>query len=169
MTKPSLSHAIQIVANIGVIAGIVFLAIELRQNNEVLTAEARLQRAQTRIDGLTEALNNPDLVRARLTDSRRGELTAEERYLLELFWEITLNRWQYVHGEMQAGLVDPGDIPVAGWKRTMSTYPSFYAAWEQAKSTAFRKDFVTWMEQNVVEPSMAQSSVAVPAASNDAR
>ena len=88
MQRPDLAQAIQILANIGVIAGILFLAIELRQNNEVLNAQARLQRAQTRIDGMTETLGNPDLIRARATDARRAELTAEQSQLLQTSWEI---------------------------------------------------------------------------------
>lgn len=165
MERPNLAQAIQILANIGVIAGILFLAIELRQNNEVLNAQARLQRAQTRIDGMTETLGNPDLIRARAADARRAELTAEQRQLLQASWEILLTRWQYLHGELEAGLIDIDDIPVASWRRTMSTYPSFAEAWQQTKNIAFRKDFAEWMDRNVVEPSSIRSSVIVPAAS----
>ena len=43
MKKPNPGQMIQIVANIGVIAGIVFLGFELRQNNQFLGAEARIQ------------------------------------------------------------------------------------------------------------------------------
>ena len=38
MKKPDLGQTITIFANLGVIAGIVFLGIELQQNNELLTA-----------------------------------------------------------------------------------------------------------------------------------
>jgi hypothetical protein len=162
MRKPDLSHAIQIVANIGVIAGIVFLAVELHQNNEVLTAQARLQRAQTRIDGLTQTMSNPELMRARFADSSRAELTAEQRALLEISWEVVLTRWQYLYGELQAGLIELEDIPVAGWRRWIRTYPSIYETWQQTKALNYRSDFVSWFDRNVVEPAMAQSSTAVP-------
>ena len=42
--KIDLGQAIAILANIGVIAGIVFLAAELQQNNELMEAEARAAR-----------------------------------------------------------------------------------------------------------------------------
>ncbi len=38
MKKLDLGQSVGILANIGVIAGIVFLAVELRQNNELVVA-----------------------------------------------------------------------------------------------------------------------------------
>jgi uncharacterized protein (TIGR02246 family) len=152
MKKPDLTQLIQILANVGVIAGIVFLAVELRQNNETLRAQVRLERAQTRTEGLTELVNNPDLIRARVKDASGAELTPEERQVLEAQWGIVLTRWQYIHGEWQAGLIDDEDIPVVAWKRTMSAFPSFYRTWQNDKAIAFRPDFAAWMDRNVVEP-----------------
>ncbi len=40
MKKLDLSQTIGILANLGVIAGIVFLGVELRQNNDLLEADA---------------------------------------------------------------------------------------------------------------------------------
>lgn len=41
MKKIDLGQTIQILANVGVIAGIVFLAIELQQNNELQRSSSR--------------------------------------------------------------------------------------------------------------------------------
>jgi hypothetical protein len=41
MKKIDLGQTVQILANLGVIAGIVFLGIELQQNNALLGAQAR--------------------------------------------------------------------------------------------------------------------------------
>ncbi len=41
MKKIDLGQTITILANVGVVAGIVFLAVELRQNNEFMAADAR--------------------------------------------------------------------------------------------------------------------------------
>ena len=46
MKKIDLGQTITILANVGVIAGIVFLAIELRQNNEYMAANARYDLLQ---------------------------------------------------------------------------------------------------------------------------
>ena len=44
MKKIDLGRTIGILANLGVIAGIIFLGVELRQNNELMEAEARRAR-----------------------------------------------------------------------------------------------------------------------------
>jgi hypothetical protein len=41
MKKRNLSESLNLLANLGVIAGIVFLGVELRQNNELMEMEAR--------------------------------------------------------------------------------------------------------------------------------
>ena len=44
------SETVSILANIGVIAGIIFLVLEIRQNNSLLTAQARYSLRQYRSD-----------------------------------------------------------------------------------------------------------------------
>jgi len=152
MKKIEAAQIIQILANVGVIAGIVFLALELQQNNQLLTAQARVERAQMRIDGLTEYMNNRDIIQARLKDVGHAALTPEESIVLGTSWEVLFTRWQYIYGEYQAGLIEKEDIPVAGWRRMMSTYPSMAGKWETVKGESFRPDFVRWMEQEVIHP-----------------
>lgn len=48
MKKIDVGQTVSILANFGVIAGIVFLAVELRQNNEFLAAEAGADRRDIR-------------------------------------------------------------------------------------------------------------------------
>ena len=49
MKKIDLGQAIGILANVGVIAGIVFLAVELRQNNELLATQITATRAASAV------------------------------------------------------------------------------------------------------------------------
>jgi hypothetical protein len=44
MRKIDVGHTIQILANAGVIAGILFLAMELRQNNALLESQTHYNR-----------------------------------------------------------------------------------------------------------------------------
>ena len=50
MKKIDLGQTITILANVGVIAGIVFLAVELQQNNEMIRGQTRSQLARDVID-----------------------------------------------------------------------------------------------------------------------
>ena len=49
MKKPDLGQTISVLAKLGVIAGIAFLATELKQNNELLRAEAEYNYLQNRL------------------------------------------------------------------------------------------------------------------------
>jgi hypothetical protein len=50
MKKISPTQLVTFVANIGVIAGILLLAFELRQNNDLMEAEARQSRTAMAVD-----------------------------------------------------------------------------------------------------------------------
>ena len=51
MKKIDLGQTSAVLANIGVSAGVVFLAIEVRQNNTELSAQSRFNYYQNRLDG----------------------------------------------------------------------------------------------------------------------
>jgi hypothetical protein len=103
MKKIDLGQTISILANLGVIAGIVFLAFELRQNNAQLEIISRDQTVSRRFEAVDLVLANPyliDLLRkndADLTQQERDRLTALGlRVLLnfeEQYRDVTLGRF----------------------------------------------------------------------------
>jgi hypothetical protein len=109
MKNIDLGQGITILANIGVIAGIAFLAYELRQNTlatELVAAQGFLEAA-----GSTNRLmvENPNLTEIIAKDIEGEELSRAERLqlnngLLELLraWEI--NHWQFERGALDAEL-----------------------------------------------------------------
>ena len=54
MKKIDLAQSITVLANLGVNAGIVFLALEVRQGNELLQAEASAAYVDMRTSGLSK-------------------------------------------------------------------------------------------------------------------
>jgi len=85
MNKIPLSRTIGLLANIGVIAGIVFLGLELRQNNQLLEAEAIGALLETRINRSAELARNESLAALLVKNSRREALTDEELLRLTQF------------------------------------------------------------------------------------
>ena len=59
-----------IITNIGVLGGILLLAFELRQNNELMEADARQNRVQMSVDGWHFFAENGDL--AELTEREKS-------------------------------------------------------------------------------------------------
>ena len=82
MKKIDLGQMITILANVGVIAGIAFLAIELQQNNQLLSAQARTERAAVRISYVDNLTNNQALLSAMVKDRNQDPLSALEKVML---------------------------------------------------------------------------------------
>jgi hypothetical protein len=163
MKKIDIGQLVQTLANVGVIASIVFLAIQVQQNSNVQRAQARALRAQIRIDGSMARATNPELLAA-LMKQRRGEPRTEiEEMLLEVDARVALIGWQYIYGEFREGLIEDVDVPIEDWRRAFSRNPSFARIWQQDSRVSFRPDFAAWMNENVVPSAGAPNLSAPPA------
>ena len=132
------------------IAGLGLLAVELAQNNELLTAEARSTRAAVRNEMRTLYLENPNLVQLLVDSQRQETLTGEEEVQLRFLMSLTLNNLQYVYIEYQEGLIDESDLGIVGWRSIYHRqYPGMPELWGQIKGS-YRPDFVDYFEENVV-------------------
>lgn len=157
MQKIDLGQTISTLANIGVIAGIVFLALELQQNNELLGAEARSTRLSVRLEEVRLPIENPVLAEALIKHRHGEELSDYEQLALDRDMETILVIFQNVVTEAQRGLIDENSIPLDSWRayfsgRNLSTFgywPNISAYWEASKSD-FDPAFVEFMEENVV-------------------
>ena len=133
-------------ANLGVVAGIVFLAFEIRQNNELLTAQARSVGEENRMRDEILILNNPDLRTVMVKMNRRLETTPEEDLLLQVFQSTVMNGWQATWLEYQAGLINISDY-VSRW-RDLYWSMEYEARWNDTKHR-YRADFAEWMDSNI--------------------
>ena len=61
MKKIDLGQTAAVLANLGVIAGVLFLALELQQNNELIAAEGRLNRSNQVIETWNTLVTHPEL------------------------------------------------------------------------------------------------------------
>ena len=116
MKKINLGQTISILANIGVIAGIVFLGIELRQNNQLLHAEAIGTVLETRLGRQELLLNNPHLI-AIVEKNEQGEaLTQEEHRIVQTMHNRGMIGWQKDYFLFQQGILSEeylqANIPV---------------------------------------------------------
>ena len=150
MKKIDPGQLITILANIGVIAGIVFLAVELQQNNALLDAQARATRAQVRINATDVILNNPELIRALVKQQNGESLSQVDQMYLTQQADGLMVRWEYVYGEFQEGLIEEESVPVENWRYVFAAYPDLAKRWEEIGRFSYHPDFVQFMEENVV-------------------
>jgi len=135
MKKIDLGQTIQILANVGVIAGIVFLAVELDQNSDQMTAQTRNNVAQSVIDNIQMGMD-PRLVAATLKLQRGEPLTGEEAFLMDQLANATLRLWENTFYQYRVGLFDEEEIQadMVVWRQSMEEY-AFADHWRDRRMT----------------------------------
>lgn len=103
MNSSKINNWLTLMANLAVVAGIVFLTIQLRQNNDLLRSESRQALVANDVTSLIANLENA-AVFARLTSS--GELSAEEQLRLSFMFAIDLRNREFEYFQYTNGLLD---------------------------------------------------------------
>ena len=149
MKKIDLGQTITILANIGVIAGIIFLAVELRQNNELLGVQARSGILNRQTGAPDLILQNSELWP--LLDKEEDSLTHTERQALNLLGTRILYAHEAGFQETVSGSRDKTELRQrlrVAWRDPWQ-HLSVSIAWDGYKERA-DPNFVAWMEQNIV-------------------
>ncbi len=137
-----------LVANVGVIAGIVFLGIELRQNNELLEAEARFNRMRMSWDGWQSLAENRDLTELTVRAINGETLAVAEQVRVDAVMMRILVGMEWLYREL------PPDSPERFYMRDtlLEVFGGIGAdlrVWNRRK-TSFDPSFVQWVEEKVI-------------------
>lgn len=95
----------QILANLGVLGGIIFLGIELKQNTEMMESQARNEISQS-ILTLLEMERHSELVAAYMKMEDGTSLDPKDRYFLDNTANATLRHWEDSNYQYKKGLFD---------------------------------------------------------------
>lgn len=157
-TVKKLEHGqlVSVLANIGVIAGILFLAYEIRQNTIISRGAAVQSIAEQVNDWQIEMASNDDWMRIQ-TFLRGGgtfsDLSAEDQvrylYVVTPTVRIMENRYRQV----QLGIIDSSELEVGGGKANTQWYRSahFVEFWHASDpEVRWSPDFVEFMETQVM-------------------
>lgn len=138
-------------ANIGVIAGIIFLAYELNQNNELLEMEARANLSDNLQNGWDRISSDPQLVAIFIKDRNEEQLSETEEFQINAYWMGMLLRreWQFVH------FPDSN----SGWdsmRRIYRSYGSLRRTWNGNSSGSraagkdnFSPEFIRYLDEEI--------------------
>ena len=151
MKKSDLGQTVSILANVGVIAGIVFLALELRQNNELIRTDARNAQNVRIQDFVQQVYTVPGLAEIVLKIRKGEPLTEVEEIKLRgrqgRMLRGFLAQWlEYTEGAGAAPNLEAwrSFFYVGGYYT-----PPLIGGWEDIKST-LAPDFVRHIEENVL-------------------
>ncbi len=154
MKTDSINRWLILGANLGVLVGIIFLAIELRQNNELLEAQTRAENFDRIIGFAEQIIENPALATALRKTENNEEITEVEDILLRAMALRTLRQFEWTFGEVQAGRLE-GPLPVDIYRKGFRGEGIFRwpigEYWAVMKEY-FAPDFVQFVEENIVNP-----------------
>jgi hypothetical protein len=148
MKRIDLGKTMTLVANVGVIGGILLLAYELRQNNELMGAQARQVRTSMVIDLWKVAAENGELAELRGRERNGEELTDVELQRVDAYVMSVFVMIDWVFQELSANSPEMNQIR-AVQRYSFANKSEYRRVWEDRK-TSFRPEFVQWYEENVV-------------------
>jgi hypothetical protein len=143
------TQAVEILANIGVLGGIVFLALQIRQNNEELRAQSRFNYFQTRIGLSKELATNFDLGRIAISKASGDELTPQESYHSFLWAATVLAGWRYEFGEYKKGNLALEELDLAT-KRRAYGFPGW--SFREVFAAVSESEFKQFVQDQIVAP-----------------
>jgi hypothetical protein len=155
MKKIDLGQSVAILANVGVIASIVLLSLELRQNNELMSVQARATVVSLQTEVWRPTLEQPDVAPMLLKDRRGEALSDEEELRLSALWVRTLFNIEFAFQET------PEQRPqlIAVWRRAFAAYGSLRRTWNgvdagaaSASKNMFSPEFIEFIDSNVIGP-----------------
>lgn len=143
MNRIDVGQLIQIVANIGVIAGIVFLGIEISQNNELMEAQARFNRLTIQTGSQTIIAENAQLAEI-VSKSEAGlQLTPAEQVQYDALYGRALSNIYWSYSELPES-----ELPISAYRAVLGR-PGVQEIWQRAKSD-FSAEFVSFIEDEVL-------------------
>lgn len=154
MKKIDLAQSITILANLGVIAGIVFLAVELRQNNALLEAEAGYNLARNRVANSELLRSSPEFA-ALLVKLEQGQpLSAQDQLQARGFYVSFIVNWSWEYNEYLEGRISESQLPSQVWGDLLRgegplPTPGLMAAWEEQKPY-YDSRFVEFVEDELI-------------------
>ena len=145
-------QVVALVANIGVIAGLVFLAMEIRQNNKFLAAQARYSLRQYRSD-IADSLMLPHVIDATHKWARGEVITPEEKSTGLMVAIKILELWEWQFGEHAAGMLQKEELPIGAWRlwfHDQGPFPVPVREIYDKRKAVLNTDFVRFFEEHVV-------------------
>jgi len=151
-----LERWLTLVANLSVVAGIVFLAAQMRQNTQAIQSQTRDAITEKQIT-LSELLAQPEWVEIyeRAQDDRDA-LTRYEGRIFSLMMSAIFREWENSFFQYDRGLFTEGDFDARRerWERELRR-PASRRAWTAQRET-FSQTFRSEVDRIVAEVEQAQ-------------
>jgi len=154
MKKIDLGQTIAILANIGVIAGIAFLGLEIRQNTDAVRSTVVQDISSQQIDVRKMMIENPDL-RAAVRAVAQGEADEDQLHLIDELFAVLMNVRQNRYLQIELGVIDGStadELGIGNREGGMFSRPEFAEWWRQSGSS-YSDGFQQYVEEQLLPSS----------------
>jgi hypothetical protein len=151
MKRIDIGQTIAIVANVGVIVGIVALILELDQNSDAISLQARAILLASRAEDQRTLATNAGGLADLYEKARAGEeLTSAEDWRLVVDRSSTIHNFEALYREVLQGNLSEQDIPLLQWRGAYADSFGLDGFFERTKEN-YDPAFVEFFERNVVQ------------------
>ena len=159
MKKIDLGQTITIFANLGVIVGIIFLAVEMRLNTQAIRAQTRDSITEKQMMYLSWSATSPGLSAAIVKARTEGEdaLTDLEAGRYRAWLAGQFREWENSHYQFEQGLFSQGEYDArrVRWTRQLSESKFTSDLWKDFRmeyAPSFRAEIDTIVQEVAEEP-----------------
>jgi hypothetical protein len=147
VNKSEINEWLTVAGSFSVVAGIIFLGVELHQNNELLAQQARHGFLQNRLGWAEDQYRDESFAEA-LTKVRNNEALSDvDMHRIQLWHASTFLKWEWEWEQVSAG--DLNTIPLDAWRFVFQEYPLAHNGWS-AFAVTLDPLFVQYVEDNVI-------------------
>ena len=149
MKKIDLGQTITILANIGVIAGIAFLALEIRQNSDLLSSQTRFNNVQNQLSLAMMLVEDSELNELVARASSGESISRDESFRLRQMVIVVLNLWEYEYREFEDGRLARDELKIESKRQDYLLFAQLAPGlWEQFKIGA-HSSFIEFVETEI--------------------
>ncbi len=147
MRKLELGQTLTILANLGVLGGLLLLAFELNQNHEMTRAQTRSEISRQITDFLSGVAGDSELASIMRRAEAGEELTPDEDWQYYLLFAANVRFWENIHYQYRQGLFDEAEFEAEriGWRGIIQANTVFAKYWCRV-SDSFSTEFVAELD-----------------------
>lgn len=144
--KSEIGNWLSAFTRLAVVAAVVILVLELRQNNQLLKQQASYVHLQHKLESNEHFINDESFRKIFLKAEAESQLAGSEIVLVYSYHFNTYLKWQWEW--QQLAVTDPDSIPLQQWGSYLRVYPLTLEAWEWRKSH-FMPEFVKFFDETL--------------------
>ena len=156
MKISAVNESVSLIANIGVIASIVFLGLEMQQNTAMMQSQTRNSIVENQLTFYERIIDNYDF--ARIESEFRADPDIDpyptgspERFQYTLYVASQLRMWENEFYQYQIGLFDSDEFEARTnlWRAQISN-PTKLESW-RGQERSFAPDFRNYLNEIIAE------------------